>query len=80
MEASDKVELITEVSKARLADDIKALGEAEKDIITGHFTFEYYSQVFRLVQKYSKDSFSPKRKEYLEQRRAAMKANKRAEY
>jgi len=62
MEASDKVELITEVNKARLAENITALGEPEKDIITGHFTFAYYSQVFRLVQKYAKDSFSPKRK------------------
>ena len=43
MEAQDKTELITEVSKQRLADNIKALGEPEKDIITGHFTFGYYS-------------------------------------
>ena len=80
MEAGDKTELITEVSKQRLADNIKALGDPEKDIITGHFTFAYYSQVFRLVQKYAKESFAPRRKEYLGQRRAAMKAGKRDEY
>lgn len=65
MEAQDKTELITEVNKQRLAENIKALGEPEKDIITGHFTFAYYSQVFRLVQKYAKESFAPRRKEYL---------------
>jgi hypothetical protein len=43
MEAQDKAELITEVNKQRLAENIKALGEPEKDIITGHFTFGYYS-------------------------------------
>jgi len=43
MEAQDKTELITEVSKQRLADNIKALGEPEKDINTGHFRFGYYS-------------------------------------
>jgi|LauGreDrversion4_2_1035121.scaffolds.fasta_scaffold85743_2 hypothetical protein len=66
METGDKVELITEVNKEKLAENIKDLGEPEKDIITGHFTFAYYSKVFRLVQKYAKDSFAPKRKEYLE--------------
>ena len=65
MEASDKSELINEVNKQRLAENIKALGKPEKDIITGHFTFEYYSQVFRLIQKYAKESFAPRRKEYL---------------
>ena len=57
--------MIQEVNKAKLAENIKALGDPEKDIITGHFTFGYYSQVFRLVQKYAKESFSTKRKEYL---------------
>lgn len=65
MEASDKSELITEINKQRLADNIKALGDPERDIITGHLTFEYYSQVFRLIQKYAKESFAPRRKEYL---------------
>ncbi len=65
MEAADKQELIEEVKKLKLQEEIKALGDPERDIISGHLTFGYYSTVFRLVQRYAKESFAAKRKEYL---------------
>ena len=60
-------------------DQISALGPPQKGQ-NGLLTFDFFKQVFMIVNKYSKEKFSEQKKEYLAQRRQALKDGEDAKY
>lgn len=68
-----------ESSNQQCFDDIDSLGPPKKNA-NGLLDFQYYKNVFVIINKHSKSRFADEKKNFVAARRRALKANNDAEY